>query len=142
MNTRNQKTSWTNPNATLTRLLRRVHIISKPIPAIKIKKVPGTLKPFRTFLSFIIALIRRRTAIRLTMLAKSATTVTESISVKLAFMLLTILEICSALKCITENEGFEMIVAFIGQVAESKIITGENIKPGDPIIGLPKLRLA
>jgi hypothetical protein len=46
--------------------------------------VPLTLKPLKTFLSFIMALIRRRTAIRLTMLAKSETTVTESIFVKLA----------------------------------------------------------
>ncbi len=30
-----------------------------------------------------------------------------------------------------------MIVAAIGQVTKQKIITGENIKPGDPIIGLP-----
>ena len=37
----------------------------------------------------------------------------------------------------TEGAGFDMVVASIGQVAKERIITGENIKPDDPIIGLP-----
>jgi phosphoribosylformylglycinamidine cyclo-ligase len=32
--------------------------------------------------------------------------------------------------------GFDMIVAAIGKVSKRDVITGENIQPGDPIIGL------
>ena len=46
-------------------------------------------------------------------------------------------DVAEIIKGITENAGFDMIVATIGQVAKAKIITGKNIKPGDPIIGLP-----
>ena len=35
-----------------------------------------------------------------------------------------------------EGEGFDMIIASIGQVAKENIITGKDIKPGDSIIGL------
>jgi hypothetical protein len=58
---------------------KRTYTISKPKIATKVKKEPLTLKPFKTFLSIIIALIKRRTAIRLTILAKSETILTESI---------------------------------------------------------------
>ncbi len=37
---------------------------------------------------------------------------------------------------IVQNAGFDMVVASVGQVWRQEIITGENIKPGDPIIGL------
>ena len=45
-------------------------------------------------------------------------------------------DVAEIIKGITEGAGFDMIVAAIGQVAKEKIITGKNIKPGDPIIGL------
>lgn len=35
-----------------------------------------------------------------------------------------------------ENVGFDMVVSSVGQVERKDIITGENIKVGDPIIGL------
>ena len=63
----------TNPNAKLMGFPKRTYTISKPKIAIKVKKEPLTLKPFKTFLSIIIALIKRRTAIRLIILAKSKT---------------------------------------------------------------------
>jgi phosphoribosylformylglycinamidine cyclo-ligase len=37
---------------------------------------------------------------------------------------------------IAEGAGFDMVVASVGQVSKPKIITGKNIKPNDPIIGL------
>ena len=40
------------------------------------------------------------------------------------------------IKGLTENEGFDMVVASVGKVEREQIITGKNIKPGDPIIGL------
>jgi len=40
------------------------------------------------------------------------------------------------IKGTAEGKGFDMIVAAIGEVAKQKIITGKNIKPDDPIIGL------
>jgi phosphoribosylformylglycinamidine cyclo-ligase len=45
-------------------------------------------------------------------------------------------DVAEIIKGIAEGEGFDMIVAAIGQVAKPKIITGKNIKPDDPIIGL------
>jgi phosphoribosylformylglycinamidine cyclo-ligase len=45
-------------------------------------------------------------------------------------------DVAEIIKGIAEGEGFDMIVAAIGQVAKTKIITGKNIKPDDPIIGL------
>jgi len=45
-------------------------------------------------------------------------------------------DVAEVIKGIAEGAGFDMIVAAVGQVAKQKIITGKNIKPGDPIIGL------
>jgi len=45
-------------------------------------------------------------------------------------------DVAEVIKGITEGAGFDMIVAAVGQVAKQDIITGENIKPDDPIIGL------
>ena len=45
-------------------------------------------------------------------------------------------DVAEIIKGLTENEGFDMVVASVGQVERHEIITGENIKPGDPIIGL------
>jgi len=45
-------------------------------------------------------------------------------------------DVAEIIRGIVENAGFDMVVASIGQVEKQKIITGENIKPGDPIIGL------
>jgi phosphoribosylformylglycinamidine cyclo-ligase len=46
-------------------------------------------------------------------------------------------DVAEIIKGITENAGFDMIIAAVGQVTKQKIITGKGIKPGDPIIGLP-----
>jgi phosphoribosylformylglycinamidine cyclo-ligase len=46
-------------------------------------------------------------------------------------------DVAEIIRGVTENAGFDMIVAAIGQVTRQRIITGKNIKPGDPIIGLP-----
>lgn len=45
-------------------------------------------------------------------------------------------DVAEIIKGLTEGKGFDMIIAAIGQVAKPKIITGKNIKPDDPIIGL------
>ena len=45
-------------------------------------------------------------------------------------------DVAEIIKGLTENAGFDMVVASVGQVEQQEIITGENIKPGDPIIGL------
>ena len=45
-------------------------------------------------------------------------------------------DVAEIIRGITEGAGFDMIVAAIGQVAKERIITGKNIKPDDPIIGL------
>ena len=45
-------------------------------------------------------------------------------------------DVSEIIRGLTEKVGFDMVVASIGQVERSEIITGENIKPGDPIIGL------
>ena len=45
-------------------------------------------------------------------------------------------DVAEIIKGIVERKGFDMIVAVVGQVSKQNIITGENIKPGDPIIGL------
>ncbi len=45
-------------------------------------------------------------------------------------------DVAEVIKGIAEGAGFDMIVATVGQVAKQNIITGENIKPEDPIIGL------
>ena len=45
-------------------------------------------------------------------------------------------DVAEIIKGKTAGAGFDMVVASIGQVAKDKIITGKNIKPDDPIIGL------
>jgi phosphoribosylformylglycinamidine cyclo-ligase len=45
-------------------------------------------------------------------------------------------DVAEIIKGITEGKGFDMIVAAIGQVTKEKLITGKNISPDDPIIGL------
>jgi phosphoribosylformylglycinamidine cyclo-ligase len=45
-------------------------------------------------------------------------------------------DVAEVIKGLTEGKGFDMIVAAVGQVSKQDVITGENIKPGDPIIGL------
>ncbi len=45
-------------------------------------------------------------------------------------------DVTEIIKGVTEKVGFDMVVASVGQVERQGIITGENIKPGDPIIGL------
>ena len=45
-------------------------------------------------------------------------------------------DVAEIIKGLTENAGFDMVVASVGKVERQEIITGENIKPGDPIIGL------
>jgi phosphoribosylformylglycinamidine cyclo-ligase len=45
-------------------------------------------------------------------------------------------DVAEIIKGIAEGAGFDMIVAAVGQVSKQDIITGENIKPGDSIIGL------
>ena len=45
-------------------------------------------------------------------------------------------DVAEIIQGITEGAGFDMVVASIGQVAKERIITGKNIKPNDPIIGL------
>jgi len=46
-------------------------------------------------------------------------------------------DVAEIIKGLTEKVGFDMVVASVGQVKRREIITGENIRPGDPIIGLP-----
>lgn len=45
-------------------------------------------------------------------------------------------DVAEIIKGLAENAGFDMVVASVGRVERKEIITGENIKPGDPIIGL------
>ena len=45
-------------------------------------------------------------------------------------------DVAEIIKGLVENAGFDMVVSSIGQVERHGIITGENIKPGDLIIGL------
>ncbi len=45
-------------------------------------------------------------------------------------------DVAEIIKGINLNAGFDMVVASVGTVDKQNIITGENIKPGDPIIGL------
>jgi len=46
-------------------------------------------------------------------------------------------DVAEIIKGITPNSGFDMVVSSVGKVERQDIITGEGIKPGDPIIGLP-----
>ena len=45
-------------------------------------------------------------------------------------------DVAEIINGLVEDAGFDMVVASVGQVERPEIITGENIKPGDPIIGL------
>ena len=45
-------------------------------------------------------------------------------------------DVAEVIKGIVEGAGFDMVVAAVGQVSKQDVITGDNIKPGDPIIGL------
>ncbi len=45
-------------------------------------------------------------------------------------------DVAEVVQGLTENVGFDMVVSSVGKVERQEIITGENIKPGDPIIGL------
>jgi phosphoribosylformylglycinamidine cyclo-ligase len=45
-------------------------------------------------------------------------------------------DVAEIIKGISQNAGFDMIVASVGTVDKKDIITGENINPSDPIIGL------
>jgi phosphoribosylformylglycinamidine cyclo-ligase len=45
-------------------------------------------------------------------------------------------DVAEVIKGIADGAGFDMIVAAVGQVSKQEIITGEKIKPDDPIIGL------
>ena len=45
-------------------------------------------------------------------------------------------DVAEIIQGIAEGAGFDMVVASVGQVAKEKIITGKDIKPDDPIIGL------
>jgi len=45
-------------------------------------------------------------------------------------------DVAEIIKGTAEGKGFDMIVAAIGQVSKSEIITGKNITAGDSIIGL------
>jgi len=45
-------------------------------------------------------------------------------------------DVADVIKGITEGKGFDMIFACIGEVFEKDIVFGNNIKPGDLVIGL------
>ena len=46
-------------------------------------------------------------------------------------------DVAEIVKGLAQNIGFDMVVASVGTVERQEIITGEGIRPGDPIIGLP-----
>jgi len=45
-------------------------------------------------------------------------------------------DVAEVIKGLTKGKGFDMVVASIGEVAEEDIVYGNNIKPGDVVIGL------
>jgi phosphoribosylformylglycinamidine cyclo-ligase len=45
-------------------------------------------------------------------------------------------DVAEVIKGLMEGKGFDMVVASIGEVAKKDIIYGNNIKPGDVVIGL------
>ncbi len=45
-------------------------------------------------------------------------------------------DVAEIIKGLTPNSGFDMVASCIGTVERQNIITGEGIKPSDPIIGL------
>jgi phosphoribosylformylglycinamidine cyclo-ligase len=46
-------------------------------------------------------------------------------------------DVAEIIRGIAQNTGFDMVVASVGKVNRENIINGEDIKPNDPIIGLP-----
>jgi len=46
-------------------------------------------------------------------------------------------DVAEIIKGIKPSSGFDMVASCVGRVERQNIITGEGIKPGDPIIGLP-----
>ena len=46
-------------------------------------------------------------------------------------------DVAEIIRGIKPNSGFDMVASCVGKVERQDIITGEDIKPGDPIIGLP-----
>jgi phosphoribosylformylglycinamidine cyclo-ligase len=46
-------------------------------------------------------------------------------------------DVAEIIRGIKPNSGFDMVVSSVGKVSRQNIITGEGIKPDDPIIGLP-----
>ncbi|MCL1966051.1 MAG: phosphoribosylformylglycinamidine cyclo-ligase [Candidatus Bathyarchaeota archaeon] len=45
-------------------------------------------------------------------------------------------DVAEIIKGISQNAGFDMVIASVGMIDKEDIITGENIVSGDPIIGL------
>jgi phosphoribosylformylglycinamidine cyclo-ligase len=45
-------------------------------------------------------------------------------------------DVVDLIRGLHQGKGFDMVFASIGEVAKNRIITGKDIKPGDPIIGL------
>lgn len=45
-------------------------------------------------------------------------------------------DVAAIIKGIERGHGFDMVIAAVGKVCKQNIITGKNIKPEDPIIGL------
>jgi len=45
-------------------------------------------------------------------------------------------DVAEIINGLTQNVGFDLVIASVGAVDKNDIITGENIKSGDPIIGL------
>jgi phosphoribosylformylglycinamidine cyclo-ligase len=46
-------------------------------------------------------------------------------------------DVAEIIKGIKPNSGFDIVASCVGKVERQNIITGKDIKPGDPIIGLP-----
>jgi len=46
-------------------------------------------------------------------------------------------DVAEIIRGIKPNSGFDMVASCLGKVERQDITTGEDIKPGDPIIGLP-----
>jgi phosphoribosylformylglycinamidine cyclo-ligase len=45
-------------------------------------------------------------------------------------------DVAEIIRGLKPKQGFDMIISVVGHVKKNSIITGKNIKPGDPIIGL------
>jgi len=45
-------------------------------------------------------------------------------------------DVAEIIKGITEGKGFDMVFACVGELTEKEIIYGDNIKPGDIVVGL------